>query len=148
MSAPKINQSIMALDYGQRRIGVAVGNPITRNAQALTTVIISDPFTISNALLDVIKEWQPHKLVMGMPYNADGSESGMGKSIRRYAALLSDRIDMPIEFIDESYSSREAGKQIKELRQTGKRNRRVKKTDIDKAAAAVMLQRWMDENYT
>lgn len=142
-AAPK---QIIAIDFGLKRIGIAIGNSLTNNAQPLTTIITDKPYEIPNELIDIIKEWRPHKLIMGMPYNADGSEAKIAKNIKRFASLLSEKLSMPVEFIDESFSSHEATRQLKHLRQSGARSKRVNKADIDKAAAAVMLQRWMDES--
>jgi len=137
---------ILAIDFGLRRIGLAIGNTLTANAQPLKTIHTDKPFVISKELSELISEWQPDKLLMGMPYNADGSESRMAKDIKHFARLLSEHVEMPVEFINESFSSQEANLELKHLRNTGVRKKRVNKGDVDKAAAAVMLQHWLD-NY-
>lgn len=137
---------LISIDFGLKRIGLAVGNNLTNSAQALTTLTTDKPFEISAELKTIIKEWQPNLLILGMPYNADGSEPKLVKSIKRFAKVLNDTFNLPIEYIDESFTSFEASKQLKDLRQSGKRKRSVSKSDIDKAAAAVMLQRWLDKH--
>jgi len=136
---------LLAIDFGLKRIGLATGNTLTGLAQPLKTIHTDKPFIISQELSDLISEWQPDKLLMGMPYNADGSESRLAKDIKHFARVLSERVDMPIEFINERFSSHEATQKLNQLRKTGVRNKRVNKGDIDKAAAAVMLQHWLDD---
>ena len=137
-------QQILAIDFGLKRLGIAIANTLTKNAEPLQTLHIENTKTIPKALLQLIKEWQPDKLIMGMPYNADGSESKMAKQIRAFALLLSEQCKIPLEYIDESFSSHEASRQLKNLRQSGERKKRVIKGDLDKISAAIMLQRWLD----
>ena len=134
----------MAIDFGLKRLGIAIANSLTKNAEPLKTLHVEDIKKIPKELHQLIKEWQPHKLVMGMPYNTDGSEAKMAKKIRTFASLLSQESKIPLEFIDESFSSHEASRQLKALRQTGERSKRVIKGDLDKMSAAIMLQRWLD----
>lgn len=140
-----MTEQILALDYGLKRIGVAVGNSLTGNAQALCTIHTDMPVQVPDELLKIIQEWQPNKIVMGMPYNNDGTPSSIAGKIRSFAAMLSEKIEMPIEFIDESFTSHEASQQLTQMRRSGARTKRVTKGDIDKAAAALVLQRWLDQ---
>lgn len=137
-------QQILAIDFGLKRLGVAIANTLTNNAEPLKTLHIQDAKTIPTELRQLIKEWQPHKLVMGLPYNSDGSEAKMAKQIRAFSNLLSQECKIPLEYIDESFSSHEANRQLKLLRQSGERSKRVIKGDLDKMSAAIMLQRWLD----
>jgi len=141
----RTEKQYLAIDFGLKRIGLAVANSLTCNAKPLDTVHTDNPFKLPSELLRAIKEWQPNKLIMGMPYNAAGEESSMSKNIRRFAAILSEESGMPIEFIDESFSSHEAQQQLKHLRQSGVRNKRIDKASLDKVAAAILLQRWLDQ---
>ncbi len=134
----------MAIDFGLKRLGVAIANTLTNNAEPLKTLHIEDVKTIPKKLEQLIKEWQPHKLVMGMPYNADGTEAKIAKQIRAFASLLTQESNIPLEYVDESFSSHEASRQLKLLRQSGERSKRVIKGDLDKVSAAIMLQRWLD----
>lgn len=139
-------QQIMAIDFGLKRLGVAIANTLTNNAEPLKTLHTEITKEIPTELLELINEWQPHKLVMGMPYNTDGTESKIAKRIRAFAKLLTQKTKIPLEYIDESFSSLEANRQLKFLRQSGERSKRVIKGDLDKMAAAIMLQRWLDLN--
>ena len=137
-------QQIMAIDFGLKRLGVAIANTLTNNAEPIKTLHIEDVKTIPRELEQLIKEWQPHKLVMGMPYNTDGTEAKIAKQIRAFASLLSQESKIPIDYIDESFSSHEASRRLKQLRQSGERSKRVIKGDLDKISAAILLQRWLD----
>ena len=137
-------RQIMAIDFGLKRLGVAIANTLTNNAEPLKTLHIENHKEIPTELLKLIKEWQPHKLIMGMPYNTDGTEAKMAKQIRAFANKLSQKSKLPLEYIDESFSSHEASRQLKFMRQSGERTKRVNKGDLDKMAAAIMLQRWLD----
>ena len=110
-------QQIMAIDFGLKRLGVAIANTLTNNAEPLKTLHIEDVKTIPKKLEQLIKEWQPHKLVMGMPYNVDGTEAKIAKQIRAFASLLVQESNIPLEYVDESFSSHEASRQLKLLRQ-------------------------------
>jgi len=87
-------------------------------------------------------DWQPNLIVVGLPYNADGSESGMSAQVRTFSEELARRYALPVRMVDERYSSLEAGSRLKAARESGARTRRVTKTDVDAAAACVILERW------
>ncbi len=93
-----------------------------------------------------MRDWQPALLVVGLPYNADGSESAMSESARGFARQLAGRYGLPVRLTDERYSSLEAETRLKAERESGLRRRRVTKTDIDAAAACVILERWFTES--
>ncbi|GAC1671713.1 MAG: hypothetical protein NVS9B2_18750 [Steroidobacteraceae bacterium] len=94
----------------------------------------------------LLAEWQPALLVVGLPYNVDGSESAMTDGARSFAAELARRYRKPVALIDERYSSMEAGARLKSARESGLRRRRVVKADVDAAAACVILERWFTED--
>ena len=79
---------------------------------------------------------------MGAPYNADGSEGTLTETVRRFAAELERRFALPVEMVDERFSSLEASAALRQRRASGTRRRRVARADIDSAAAAVILGRW------
>lgn len=157
---------VLAIDYGLKRVGVAIGNTLTKNAEPLETIENkNDELTLAR-LTELVNEWQPKQIIMGMPYNPNPQgdisdkrtdktspeasnkskkERQLEKQIKTFAARLSERVELPIEFIDESFSSSEASRQMKLNRQSGKRKKSVNKADIDKAAASIILQRWLDQ---
>ncbi len=153
-TAPRRAQLALGFDYGRRRIGVACGDTLSRSASPLATVpSVSDgqPGPAGSggprwdAIDALVREWQPALLVVGLPYNVDGSESPMSKASRAFAADLETRYGLPVHLIDERYSSLEAGSRLREVRASGARRRRVAKADVDAAAACVLLERWITE---
>jgi putative holliday junction resolvase len=141
-TAPKI---VLAFDFGLRRIGIACGDTVSRAAsplKAITAVAGAPPWEM---IAELLREWQPNLAVVGLPYNVDGSDSAMTQSARGFAAELARRFALEIDLVDERYSSREAEARLKSAREAGLRRRRVAKTDVDAAAACVILERWFTE---
>jgi putative Holliday junction resolvase len=103
MGSPEL--TVMAFDFGTKRIGVAVGNTLTQLGQPIKTIaeISSDAgFKIIEGLL---KEWQPNLLVVGMPYHPDGAEHEMSARARRFGNQLHGRFQLPVDWVDERYTS-------------------------------------------
>jgi len=97
------------------------------------------------AVDSLIRDWRPSVLVIGLPYNVDGSESAASLAARNFAGELAERYALPVELIDERYSSLEAEARLRSARQSGSRKRRVSKIAVDSAAACVILERWLTE---
>jgi putative Holliday junction resolvase len=136
----------LGFDFGRRRIGVAVGGSATGRATPLAVVRCRDDGPDWPAIDALVEEWKPDRLVVGLPYNDDGSESEMTRLARRFAGRLQARFRIPFELVDERMSSREAEDRLRRERASGVRRRRVRKGDVDMGAAAVILQGWLDEN--
>jgi putative Holliday junction resolvase len=93
----------------------------------------------------MMRDWQPNMAVVGLPYNVDGSDSEMTVAARGFAAELARRFSLEVVLVDERYSSLEAESRLKSARESGLRRGRVAKSDIDAAAACVILERWFTE---
>jgi putative Holliday junction resolvase len=135
-------QLVLAFDFGRRRIGVACGDTLSRSASPLAAVANSAAGAPWSAVDTLMRDWKPDLIVVGLPYNTDGSESGMSAEVRAFAAELARRYALPVRLVDERYSSLEAGARLKAGREAGVRKRRVTKADVDAAAACVILERW------
>ncbi|MDJ0940849.1 MAG: Holliday junction resolvase RuvX [Woeseiaceae bacterium] len=134
--------TIIAFDYGQRRIGVAVGQTVTGSASPLGVVANnSDNGPDFARITEMINEWRPTGLVVGLPLHADGSASEMEKPVRAFAEALA-RFDLPIELVDERHTSQEAEQTLVRARQAGSRGR-IRKQDIDAAAAVMIAERFL-----
>ncbi len=96
---------VLGFDYGTRRIGVAVGNSLTGSAQALDAIQNTNPNQMHQKIQDLINEWQPSCLVVGLPLHPDGAEHAMTKRSRSFGQQLAKQFGKPIHFIDERYSS-------------------------------------------
>jgi len=139
---------VLAFDFGHRRIGVACGDTLSRTAAPLKAVPVSGGVPRFELIDALLREWQPALLVVGLPYNVDGTESGMTRDARGFAAALAQRYPLEVQMTDERYSSTEAEARLKAARESGLRRRRVAKADVDAAAACVILERWFSEEKT
>jgi putative Holliday junction resolvase len=135
---------ILAFDYGHRRIGVAVGNTGTRTATALGSVPARGA-PDWDAVARRVREWTPARLLVGLPYNMDGSETALTAACRRFASELSQRYALPVELVDERLTSSAAQSDLREARRSGARRRRVRREDIDANAARLILETWLQE---
>lgn len=134
-------QTLLAFDYGTRRIGVAVGQDLTRTASPLETITVTRSRPDWEAITRLIAEWRPGSLIVGIPYNDDGSEHVLTRAARRFGHQLQGRYQLPVHTVDERLSSHEAERVARAARGTGKRM----KQDIDKIAAQFILQTWLSE---
>lgn len=135
--------TVIAFDFGLRRIGVAVGECEPATASALTTITARDGEPDWPALDRLIDEWQPQLLVAGIPHHADGSESDMATAVRAFAGAISSRYNRPVSLVDESLSSRAAREELRGQRRDGTRRRRVRPGDTDAIAARLILETWL-----
>jgi putative Holliday junction resolvase len=95
----------------------------------------------------MIDELRPARLAVGEPYNADGSASPLTETARRFAAELKQRSRLPVDLVDERWSSQDAEERLRAARANGLR-KRVRKADVDASAAAVILERWFETQTT
>ncbi len=138
-------QRYLAFDYGEKRIGVASGNSLSRTAATLETVSNSSGTPDWQRLDELVKTWLPVGLIVGDPVTENGEVVEITRQARGFAKRLTKRYKLPVHSIDERYSSMDASGTIKSLRRQGARGR-TKRGDIDKVAAALLMQRWFDEN--
>jgi len=137
-------RTVLAFDFGLKRIGIASGDTVTRTAAPLAAVAVGRTGPDWNAIAAAVRALAPELLVVGAPYNADGSDAALTHAARRFAAELEQRYALPVHLVDERFSSVEAGTALKERRASGARRRRVRREDIDSAAAAVILGRFLE----
>jgi len=133
---------VLAFDFGERRIGVAVASTAAGTAGAAGTLAARAGEPDWAGLDRLLAEWQPARLVIGLPYNADGSESAMTAKARRFGAALAQRYALPLAWVDERYTSTDAEQRLREERASGRR-RRLRKQDIDQQAAILIAQSWL-----
>ncbi|MBV8122492.1 MAG: Holliday junction resolvase RuvX [Paucibacter sp.] len=125
-------ETIFAFDFGLQRIGVAMGNTLLRQAQPVTVISAPDNASRFGAIEALLKEWGPAKLVVGLPMHPDGTEHEMTARCRKFANQLNGRFNLPVELVDERYSSAVI---------SAKRGER-----IDDRAAAIILQQYFDSH--
>jgi putative Holliday junction resolvase len=141
-------QTIVALDFGLKRIGIASGDTLTRSAHPRITVSNGPQGPDWQAIERVLEDTRPARIAVGEPYNADGSVSPLTATARRFAAELATRSSLPVDLVDERHSSQDAEERLRAARASGERQRRVKRADVDAVAAAVILERWFETQLT
>jgi putative holliday junction resolvase len=125
-------QTVMGFDYGERRIGVAVGQTITRSAEALVTLKVTNGHIDWPALTQLIAHWRPSQLVVGMPGTDDGQDHPNAAPIARFARRLSGRFQLPVAFVDERLSSYAAAEDPS-----------ARRLGLDAVAARLILETWL-----
>ena len=95
----------MAFDYGTKRIGVAVGTTLNQIGQPIKTIAEVSSDACFKTIEGLLKEWQPNRLVVGMPCHPDGAEHEMSAKARRFGNQLHGRFQLPVEWVDERYTS-------------------------------------------
>ncbi len=138
MSQPR---TILAFDFGLRRIGVAVGQDVTGSASPLGVVNNRDTGVDLDGIAALITEWRPTLLVVGMPAHADGSPSDIQEQVDAFISEL-EPFGLPIDTVDERHTSVEAERVLKNARAAGTRGR-ISKEMIDSAAAVFIAERYL-----
>jgi putative Holliday junction resolvase len=125
----RVNNTVLAFDFGLKRIGVAVGEPELRSAHPLPAV--TDFFQVER----LIEEWKPASLVVGLPTAANGEPHAMTKQAEAFARRLERRFKLPVARVDERFTSVEAEHRLRGL----------KKKAIDSVAAQLILEQYFDQ---
>ena len=136
--------SVLAFDFGTKRIGVAIGIQLGAgclgSARALTTIDSGSNDARFAAIASLIAEWQPVRLLVGRPLNDDGTPHDMTARCERFANQLRGRFRLPVDEVDERFSSTEAEAGLRERGLSWQE----RKTQIDAEAALIILQSWFD----
>ena len=130
----------LAIDHGQKRTGLAISDASETLVSPHSVIATQSSVELLTRILRVIDEEEIDAVVMGMPYNMDGSEGPRAVQVRQFTTLLADKIDIPILFHDERLSSFEAGNLIVDLDLT----RKKKKKRLDAIAAAAILRAFLE----
>lgn len=127
--------TLVGFDYGEKRIGVAVGQTLTATATPLMTLAARYGKPDWSKVRAVIDQWHPDALVVGLPLNMDGTEQKATREARKFARRLREHCPLPIHFADERLSTREA---------RDREHNGVPKEGRDALAAQVILEGWMN----
>lgn len=138
MSARPLRGAVLAFDFGEKRIGVAVGEIELAIPHALMVITAEDNDRRFAEITALIAEWRPVQLVVGVADHADGSEHETGRLARRFGQRLTGRFSLPVDFVDERLTSHAAEAM---LRESGVRADK-RAALIDAAAAAEILRTW------
>ena len=126
----------MAFDYGTRRVGVAIGNTMTKAGQALRVIAAPSSDALFQEIEVLLKEWQPDQLVVGRPVHPDGSPHEMTAKAVRFGNQLHGRFHLPVDWVDERYTSviLEGDPQMRD--------------NLDARSAALILEQYFAEQHT
>jgi putative holliday junction resolvase len=127
-----VSASVIALDVGGRRIGVAVADTVARIAHPLTTLDHSD--TVADEIAQLVRDHNARALVVGLPRGLDGQQTAQSEYTQDFAKKLQDKIAVPLYWQDEAVTSKQAEAELK------KRGKPYTKGDIDALAATYVLE--------
>ena len=127
-----MNSIIMGFDFGIKRIGIAVGQKVTKTASGVAVVKALDGIPKWDYLDTIVLDWQPERFIVGLPINMDGSNSEMSKKAQKFSRRISSRYNIRSEMFDERLTSFEA-------------REHDGKTHIDAIAAKIILESWLRE---
>ncbi len=140
MSSGMKRVAALGLDVGKKRIGVAGCDGTGLIATGLTTINRTSWAEDVRQLKDIIQQREVEILVIGLPYNLDGTIGFQAKQVQKFASRISQSLQMPIAYVDERLTSVEAESQLKAQKKFSSRN----KGAIDRRAAVIILQQWLD----
>ncbi len=132
--------SALGLDIGRKRIGVAGCDGTGLIATGLTTILRSSFARDIEQFQDLVQQRQVQVLVVGLPYNMDGSLGFQAKQVQNYAKRLSTALNLPLEYMDERLTSHQAEQMMIAQNISPSRNKSL----VDRKAAALILQQWLD----
>ena len=128
------NQTLLCFDYGEKRIGVAVGQTVTSTATALQTIPVINKKPNWEMINHLIVEWEPDKFIVGHPFTLEDTRQKMTDEAEHFSRQLKHRYKLPVELICEQLSSHEARYELKSTR------------NLDPTSARVILETWLREN--
>ncbi len=151
-----ISSTFLGFDYSQNKIGIAVGQRLTSTASSLTTLVSHNKKINWDAIEQLVKQWNPIAFIVGLPLTMDGDEQETTETAKIFGKQLHKRYNLPIHFMDERLTSREASHLLgydglTSPRRHSKPGKKVKKKkqyghDIDQLAAQLILQSWLNEH--
>lgn len=136
-------RSVLGFDYGQRRIGIAVGQTITGSATPLTTLNAINHKPDWQSIERLIQEWRPDALIVGVPVYFDGTASEMTRRAERFSRQLEGRFGIKVYCVNETLSSIEAESILKRQQ---KKPGRHHKHEVDKISAALIIETWLNQS--
>lgn len=129
---------LLAFDFGMKRIGVAVGQTITKTANPLDTIHAKDGIPNWDAINKIIKKWRPDGIIVGIPLNMDGTEQPISQHAKNFALALRERYQMLVYEVDERLTTKDAKERL--FQQGG--FKALQDGQVDRVAAQLILQNW------
>ncbi|MBX9675677.1 MAG: Holliday junction resolvase RuvX [Methylotenera sp.] len=138
---PDIVGTVLAFDFGEKRIGVAMGETLLKAAHPVSTVVAETNDAKFAQIANIIHEWRPSLLVVGLPTHMDGTEHSLTHLAKKFAQRLEGRFNLPVTMVDERLTSVEAAER---LQAGGIRGAKQKKL-LDAVAAQSILQSYFEQ---
>lgn len=138
------SMTMLSFDFGTKSIGVAIGQQLTGTARPLMALKANDGVPDWNNIEALLKEWQPDRVVVGLPLNMDGTEQPLTVRARKFANRLHGRFGVQIELHDERLSTVEARAELFERGGF----RALSKGSVDSLSAVIILESWFENHYT
>lgn len=134
-----LKKVFLAFDFGTRNIGVAVGQKITKSATALAPLLAQKGVPRWEEIDNLIKNWQPFALIVGIPHKADGSDLKITKLVKKFIEQLEKRYHLPVYEVEERLTTKAARAEI--FARGG--YKALQKESVDSIAARIILEEWM-----
>ncbi len=138
---PEIEGTVLGFDFGEKRIGIAVGETMLKLAHPLTTIQAEENAVKFAQIATLIQEWRPSLLVVGLPTYLDGEAHELTHLAKKFAQRLEGRFNLPVVMVDERLSSAEAAQSLRESGIHGIQQKAM----IDQVAAQTILQSYFDQ---
>mgnify|MGYP003574910274 CR=1 FL=1 len=142
MSEQKRLKILLGFDFGMKRIGVAIGQTLTKSARPLTTLSAKEGTPDWYLLDKIVKRWEPQALVVGIPLNMDGTKQNTTDLARHFAELLAKRFELPVYEMDERLTTKDARERL--FSSGG--FKALQDGQVDQVAAQLILQNWFEHN--
>lgn len=136
--------TVLIFDFGLKRTGVAVGNTIVGTASPEETLISINGKPDWQGISRLMEKWMPKQLVVGMPKQLNGDDTELSAPVEKFCNQLNGRYNLPVAQTNEQYSSIEAGRRLKQVRQAG-RKQKVRKEEVDQISAVVIFENWYQD---
>ena len=138
----KHNGYVVAIDFGLKHLGIAASSRLIPRPFGITTLLAqSGKLKDWSKLEEILIEYKPHTILVGLPLNMDGSESEMSEKAKAFAESLSSRTSIPVEFVDERLSSWE----VKKMEQEDSKHKQKKASKIHEKSACLIAQTWVSD---
>ena len=136
------NGYVVAIDFGLKYLGIAASSRLIPRPFGITTLLAqSGKLKDWSKLEEILIEYKPHTILVGLPLNMDGSESTMSEMAKAFGECLSSRTSIPVEFVDERLSSWE----VKKMEQENSKHKQKKTSKIHEKSACLIAQTWVSD---
>ena len=138
------SSTYIGVDFGHKKIGVAVGQDLTGTTQGLATLSVTSTGSHLDQLIDYARQWQVNGFVIGLPLDGNGAETGLSRQVRGFAKQLRKKSQLPVYWVNEHLTSQSAHQQLRETLAHGKRYNRKKQSRRDQLAAELILRSYLE----